>query len=461
MPTTAPKVDPAFTLAAHLCATGLDDLPAESLAATRRDVLDTFGCMLGGSGAPGIKELAGLTQRWGGLEEAGLAVLGGKMPAHHAALVNSAMGHALDFDDTFDNGGHVHPGTSVLAACLAVGESMGGVAGDRLMLAVTLGLDVSCRLGLAAYDDRGWHRTASFGIFGATAAAGKLLGLNQEQMVHAFGIAYSQAAGNRQCIVDGALTKRLQAGQAAHGAVLSVFLAKDGFTGAANVFAGPYGFFPMYQPNGYDLSVIDAGLGVEFLGDQLSLKPYPCGRPTHSYIDAAMKLHSKLELGRNAMESVVVRTDPDTFSSRYSVSSGVVRPQHQVEAQFSLPYLIGCALALGRVSIDEITVFDDPLPLAAASLVKAECREDAPKGWAEIEVTCAGGKSAAVELESPSGSPENPLTTEHLKEKFRDCAAHALTPVSTASVERMIALISESGAMADSRELIRLSTIPG
>ena len=459
MSSTSTAVDPAQTLAAHICRTGLADVPAESLTATRRDVLDTFGCMLGGSGAPGIKELATVTQRWGGLEEAGLAVLGGRMPAHHAALVNSAMGHALDFDDTYDKGGHVHPGTSVLAACLAVGESLGGVSGDRLMLAVTLGLDVSCRLGLAAYDDRGWHRTATFGVFGATAAAEKLLDLNQEQMVHAFGIAYSQAAGNRQCIVDGALTKRFQAGQAAHAAVLSVFLAREGFTGAANVFAGPYGFFPMYQPGGYDLSAIDEGLGVQFLGDQLSLKPYPCGRPTHTYVDAAVKLHHELDLGQNAIENVVLRTDPETFSSRYSVASGVVRPQQQVEAQFSLPYLIGCALVLGQVGIDQITAFEPPTVLAAASSVRAESRNGAAKGWAEIEVTCAGGDRATVELQPPSGSPDNPLSTEQLKEKFRDCAAHALKPAGPASVEKMISLALEPGAMSDSRESISLSVI--
>ena len=458
MATTELTVDPAYTLAAHLCATGLDDVPAASLEATRRDVLDTFGAMLGGSGAPGIKELAAVTGRWGGLEEASLAVLGKKMPAHHAALVNSAMGHALDFDDTFDEGGNVHPGVSVLAASLAVGESLGGVTGDRLLLAVTLGLDVTCRLALAAHDDRGWHRTASFGIFGATAAAGKLMGLSQEQMLHAFGIAYSQAAGNRQCIVDGALTKRFQAGQAAHGAVLSVFLAKEGFTGAANVFAGQFGFFPMYQPGGYDLSVIGDGLGEEFFGDRISLKPYPCGRPTHSYIDAAVKLHGDLDLGRNAVESVVVRTDAETYSSRYSVSLGVVRPQQQVEAQFSLPYLIGCALTLGGVGIDQITAFDDPVVLAASALVKAESREGAPKGWAEIEVICAGGRSAKVKLEPPAGSPGNPLSTGQLQEKFRDCAGHALKRAPAAAVEKMIALILGPDGMSDSRELTALST---
>ena len=457
MASTTPKIDPAHTLAAHVFNTGVENVPEETLTATRRDVLDTFGCMLGGSGAPGIKELVSVTGRWGGTEEASLAVIGTKMPAHHTALVNSAMGHALDFDDTYDKGGHVHPGTSVLAASLAVGESIGGITGNQLMVAVALGLDVSCRLGLAAYDDRGWHRTGAFGIFGATAAAGKLIGLSQEQMVHAFGIAYSQAAGNRQCIVDGALTKRFQAGQAAHGAVLAAFLAKEGFTGAENVFAGTYGFFPMYQPDGYDLSLIDSGLGEEFLGDRISLKPYPCGRPTHSYIDSAVKLHHKLDLGRNALESVTVRTDRETFTSHYSVSSGVVRPTQQVEAQFSLPYLIGCALVLGGVGIDEINFFDEPAVLAASDLVKAETKDGAPKGWAEIQVVCAGGDSATVELQPPSGSPDNPLSTEQLKDKFRDCAAHALHPTPISSVEKMIALILDSDGAGDSRELIDLS----
>ena len=165
------------------------------------------------------------------------------MPAPQAALVNATMGHALDFDDTFDRAGNIHPGISTLAASLAVAEWCGGTSGRACVLAVTLGLDVACRVALAATVDRGWHRTAAMGIFGATAAAGKLLGLSVEQMVHAFGIALSYAAGNRQCIVDGALTKRLQAGQAASSGVFAAVLAREGFTGAQHVFAGRYGFF--------------------------------------------------------------------------------------------------------------------------------------------------------------------------------------------------------------------------
>src|SRR5438045_4221986 len=143
------------------------------------------------------------------------------------------MGHALDFDDTLDTGGSIHPGVSVLGAVLSISDSLGNVTGTELLLAVALGLDVSCRIALASTVDRGWHRTAAMGVFGAAAAAaaGKLLRLRPEQMLAGFGIAYSQAAGNRQCILDGALSKRLQAGQAATAGVFAAVLAQTGFTG--------------------------------------------------------------------------------------------------------------------------------------------------------------------------------------------------------------------------------------
>ena len=132
---------------------------------------------------------------------------------------------------------------------------------------------MSCRIALASTLDRGWHRTAAMGIFGATAAAGKLIGLTPEQMLAAFGIAYSHAAGNRQCILDGALTKRMQAGQAASAAVFSAVLAQTGFTGARNIFNGRFGFLELYQPNGYDASVLVRDLGTAFRGEALSYIP--------------------------------------------------------------------------------------------------------------------------------------------------------------------------------------------
>jgi 2-methylcitrate dehydratase PrpD len=111
------------------------------------------------------------------------------------------------------------------------------------------------------------------------------------------------------------------------------------------------------------------------------------------------------------------------------------------------------------VGIDHINAFDDPAVLAASALVQAESKNGAPKGWAEIEVVCAGGMSGSAELEPPSGSPDNPLSTEQLKAKFRDCAAHASRPIATESFEKMISLILDSDSLADSRDLVRLSAI--
>jgi len=453
-------VDPAHTLAEHVCRTTFAQLPVEAASAARRDILDTLGAALGGSLAPGVAELAGVVRRWGGREESSLLLLGGKLPAPQAAMVNATMGHALDFDDTFDKAGNIHPGVSTLAASLAIAEMQGGVSGREFVLAVALGLDVACRLALAAPIDRGWHRTAAFGIFGATAAAGKLLRLTPEQMVNALGIAYSHAAGNRQCIVDGALTKRLQAGQAASSAVLSAVLAGEGFTGAHNVFAGRFGFFPMYQPDGYELAAIADGLGTVFRGVEISFKPYPCGRPNHALLDAALELYRRLDLasaGAGAeIAEVVIATNPRTYRDQLSPEAGKRRPSQVVEAQFSIPFLVAAALVHGRVGISEVARVGDPQVLALAARIQGAVREDALSSWAQVTVRRSDGRQDTQETTGPSGSPERPLSDARLQEKFRDCAAHAVKPIAPEVVERAIQLIQHLDEAEDATALIRL-----
>ena len=329
-----------------------------------------------------------------------------------------------------------------------------------MVLAVTLGLDVACRVALAATVDRGWHRTAAMGIFGATAAAGKLLGLSVEQMVHAFGIAYSQAAGNRQCIVDGALTKRLQAGQAASSGVFAAVLAREGFTGAQQVFAGRYGFFPMYQPEGYDLQELTASLGTVFRGEELSLKAYPCGRRAHATLDVALELYHRLDLAtaQEGMEiaEVLLSTDPQTYQEQLSPESNKRRPTQVVEAQFSTPFLVAAALARGHVGIAEVAGVDHPRVLALAARIQGAVRADAPEGWAQISVRRTDGRSATLTTTSPSGAPERPLSATQLEAKFRDCAAHAIRPLSERTVAQTLHVIDHLDETADAMELIRL-----
>jgi 2-methylcitrate dehydratase PrpD len=447
--------DPAFALAEHVASTGWNALPDAAVQASIRDILDTFGCMLGGSGAPGIDDLFALYEDWGGKPEARVLLLNRDLPTPAAAMVNAAMGHALDFDDTHDTAGSIHPGVSVLAAGLAVADRVGSVSGRDLVLAVTLGLDISCRIALASTLDRGWHRTAAIGIFGATATAGKLLGLNAERLRHAFGIAFSQAAGNRQCILDGALTKRFQAGQAASGGVLSALLAQRDFTGEHNIFTGRFGFLELYQPNGADAARLTEYLGRAWRGEGLSFKPYPCGRPLHAAIDAALAARAALGIaGGDDIAAVTIAADPANHADQFHAGPSKRRPTQVVEAQFAQPFLVANALVLGRVGIRDVASHSDAAVLGLAQRIEGQAAADRPQGWLAITVRHRDGRSVTIEASDPVGSPSSPLSEAQCAAKFRDNAANARVPLAAQMVEQTITAIRSLPAIPDARTLL-------
>jgi 2-methylcitrate dehydratase PrpD len=447
--------DPAGPLAQHVCRTGYAELPASTIQSARRDILDTLGCMLGGSGSPGIDELCAVVSRWGGRDESRVLLRGMRLPAPQAALLNASMGHALDFDDTLDAGGSIHPGVSVLASVLAVADSLGRVTGRDALLAVALGLDISCRIAFASTLDRGWHRTAAMGVFGATAAAGKLIGLTAEQMVNAFGIAYSHAAGNRQCILDGALTKRMQAGQAASAGVFSAVLAQTGFTGAREIFNGRFGFLELYQPAGHDAALLLRDLGTVFCGEALSYKPYPCGRPLHAAIDAALAARADLGItGAADIKVVTIEADPADHADQFGGAPSKRRPTQVVEAQFAQPFLVATALVHGQVRIADVDGLGDSAVLALADRITGVAREDRPKHSLSIMVRRSDGRSVTVEATDPIGSPKRPLSAAQLEAKFRDCARNARRPLTDASVGAALAAIAQLEDLADARELL-------
>ncbi len=449
--------DPSWPLAQHVHRIRFEDLPATTIESARRDILDTFGCMLGGSGSPGIDELCQVIGHWGGRAEARVMLRGLKLPAPQAALLNASMGHALDFDDTLDTGGSIHPGVSVLGAILAAGDMLGGISGKDFLLATALGLDVSCRIAFASTVDRGWHRTACIGVFGATAAVAKLMGLTAEQTLHAFGIAYSHAAGNRQCILDGALTKRMQAGQAASAGVFSAVLAKTGFTGAHNIFDGKFGFLELYQPNGHDSARLTQDLGSVFCGEALSYKPYPCGRPLHAAIDAALAARAALGIETAAdIAAVMIEADPAGHADQFGGAASKRRPTQVVEAQFAQPFLVATALVHGRVGITEVDGLGDDAVLALSDRISGSARDDRAKGTLSITVRHASGRSVTVEAASPLGSPEKPLSTALFAAKFRDCAANAVRPLPRQSVDAALAMFGDLESLADTSALLGL-----
>ena len=194
-------MDVIVDLAKAAVNTRYEDLSPKVVEVTKNLIIDSIGVGIAGSNLHGIAPVIGLVEEWGGREESTVMVFGARVPAPEATFCNSMLIHAPDFDETDDRSG-THIMVTSLPSAMAMAEKTGG-NGKDLITALVMGVDITSRLALAPRLFHGWHYSTTVGIFGATAAAGKILGLDEEAMVDALGIAYSQAAGNRQGRQDG------------------------------------------------------------------------------------------------------------------------------------------------------------------------------------------------------------------------------------------------------------------
>lgn len=415
------------------------------------DLVDGLAAIIGGTRAPGVAELATVLAHQARLGEAQRFASSERFPAIIAAQLNATAGHALDYDDTLDEGGGMHAGALVHSAALAIADELGGVSGETFVAATAVGLDIAVRLALAPTRDFGWHRTSAFGIFGVVGAVGRLYGLSQQQFVNAFGVAYSQASGNRQCIADGALSKRLQAGFAARDGIIAVQLAKAGVTGASRVFEGVDGFFPLYQRGEYVRERVTDGLGERLLSSRISLKPYPCGRNLHGLLDASARARGAHE-GRN-IERIEVHIDAKSYA-RATLSW----PEHVVAAQFSIPFVVALSTASGRTSLAD---FDAParVPESVKALFTRVQVHSHDGTTDEDRIVFSYGAGATHEERvSPVrlGHPANPVSREQTGNKLRDCNAFAGSPFSDESVE---AVLSAALGIANLRSTTELTSL--
>jgi 2-methylcitrate dehydratase PrpD len=217
-------------------------------------------------------------------------------------------------------------------------------------------------------------------------------------------------------------------------------LAQTGFTGAHNIFNGRFGFFELYQPNGYDSALLLRDLGAVFHGEALSYKPYPCGRPLHAAIDAALAARAELGIASAGdIAAVTIETDPAGHADQFGGMAAKRRPTQVVEAQFALPFLVATALVHDTVGITEVNGLGEAAVLALSDRIAGVAREGRPKRSLKVTVRRADGRSAAVEATDPIGSPQKPLSEARLEAKFRDCARNAVRPLSDASGCRRIA----------------------
>ena len=455
--------DVIFDLARNIVQTKLENIPQDAVHIAKMFVIDTLGVALAGSTASGCAEVVKMIKEQGGRPDSSILIYGGKVPAQEAAFANSMMIHGRDFDDTHEGGAGAHCNVSVLPAALALAEK-GGASGKEFLVAVIVGIDFLSRLGNGAPLFHGWHFTTTLGAFGAVAAAGKILRLNEDQMVNAMGIVFSQAAGNRQGRADGALTKRMQPGFSSRAGIFSALLAERGLTGAKNIIQGPWGFYSLYGdrtnqvPMEETVKRLTDQLGKKFDGVNLSAKPYPCCRLTHGAIEATLSLMKENRIQEKDVQGVAIQASPviyDTVGHPFQI-----RDNPQVDGQFSIPYTVAVALQRGKVTLEDFEekVVRQPYSSELAKRVTVQVDKTFAKQSTQVNIQMKSGKTLSKKIDFFKGHPRNPFSQEEFLEKFRNCARFSAVPVNQERVEKMLKGLQEIENIKNVKEITQLFT---
>jgi len=377
-----------------------------------------------------------------------------KVPAPSAAFANASIHHAIELDDTH-SGASLHPGTAVIPAALALAEARR--AGGRMLLrAMVLGYEVAVRLGRAvdpaAHYARGFHPTSTCGTFAAAVAAGIVLGLKEEPLAHALGIAGSFAAGNIEFLNDGSLTKRIQPGMAAWGGTVAALLAERGLTGPRDILEGRYGFLRGYS-DAADPARLSEGLGLGFALMETGIKPHACCRYCQSPIDGVLALRAEHHIAPEAVEKITVGLVAQGVKNVAEDPERRRAPATVVDAQFSVYYCVAAALVCGNAFIEAFQPEQLMNPAIRALARKIEAVHDPslepffPKEWpAWVTVRLRDGREVTARVRSAKGDPENPVTREEVRAKFRALAG---TRCSAATLDRLWATCGGVAHVAD------------
>jgi len=458
-------MDAIYALTRHILDTQYDRLPREVVEVTKKQILDSFAVAIAGSSVSPVVELVEIYREWGGKKESSIWVYGDKIPAGGAAQINASMIHARDFDDTHDIA-VLHPSVVAVPAAFAVAERMGKVSGRELITAVALGVDLSSRLCLSCTNDYyagGWHFTPLHGFFSAAAVAGKLLGLDEKQLIHAFGIAYHQTSGNLLCIDDGALTKRCGPGFANWNGIMAALMAQKGITGAQNVLQSAHGLFHQYHRGHYNPEILTQDLGVRFEGVNVSFKPYPCCRYSHPGIDACLALMQEYRFRAEDVERVTAHVGSAANGMLAEPLQIKRNPRNAVDAQFSLPWAIASTLIHGRFTVADVLeeATQDPQVIALANRVSVVTEKDFSLPGIEpilLDITTREGKTYSKRVDTPYGCPQNPMSFADIAEKLRNAVPFASKKLTYAKVENLIQSVSRLETVDEIQDLMGLLT---
>ncbi len=445
------------TLARYVTDLGYDALPPAVPERAKHLAIDLIGSVVrGGKEADSTPSLLAMLKRLG-LDAPGRSTVFGFARGYTpavAALLNGALGHSLDFDDTHADSS-LHPSAPVVPAAFAAAELV-GASGKDLLVAIVAGYEVCCRLGNAldptAHYARGFHPTATAGTFGAAAAAGKLLGLDAPGIASAFGVAASQAAGSLQFLVNGAWNKRYQVGAAAMNGLIAATLAKEGFLGAADAIEGKHGLLVGYTDNARPERAV-ADLGTVYETMKIGMKPYPACRYTHAAIDGLLALRQENGWSAGDVLAVEIGLHKNGIVLTGAPLAEKRRPKSVVEGQFSMPFTAAIALYKGSFGWDDYALLGNPDVEALAGRIDVR-RQERLEGLrhpfgANIAVRTSAG-TFERNIPDPSGEPDTFPGKTDIEAKFMTLA----TPVLGNSASSLFTALEGIESLRDIRQIV-------
>lgn len=448
----------AETLARFVERCDYESIPAAIREKARLHLLDSIGVGLASASLEfAVRAHAGLS-RFGSGEHAAIG-MSGRLQLRDAILLNGMLVHGIEFDDTSILG-RIHPSASCLPASLGA-AALVGAGGKALLAAYILGVECAIRIGAAAkggFSPAGFNATGVVGGFGATIAAGKLFGLNADQLASAQGIAYSTAAGNREFVAADAWTKRFDPGWAAVAGVTAASLGGGDFVGPRTVYEGRFGFYRVYlehEVTAQDFALVTEGLGDSWHFGTLSLKALPSCYFNHPLINSTIAIVNRYDLPPGQIRSITVYLPRAAIDTVCEPKASKYAPTGMAAALFSAYCNVASAAVRRRLTLDELTpeALQDPAVQALAKKVTyaIDAETTFPRHYSgAVEIVTMDGRTYSDREDVNKGSAEKPLSQAEIEAKFMDNACRVL---SRPRAEALMAALLGLEALDDIRKL--------
>lgn len=426
-----------------------NDLKREVIKKAKMHLLDTIGVSLAAADMPWSQIVINAVKKLGGSKESTIIGDGTKTSSILAALANGTLSHGSDMDDT-SGFGWAHTGTSSVASALAMAEASQSSAKD-LITALVIGYEISGRVDAATFPglrQRGFHATGLAGTFGAAAAAAKILGLNEDQMINAFGLAGTQAAGLEEWIYTGDMSKRIHAGKAAMNGILSALLAQEGLTGPATVFEGKYGFLKTHSGT-YHIDRLTEQLGTRFEIMNCKIKPFACCHELGGPIRLALEILKKYQVRPDEIEKIAIGTNRTTAENDFKVA------RTPLDAQNHPAVATAIALAKGRIFFKEFFEnYNDPTVVMLGRKTDVYIDPEIDRAFpgkvgTRLTITTRKKDYSLFEEDWPE------ITEQFVEEKFARLASSHLSQENIIEATKSILHIEE---LENIRELIEVFT---